>query len=57
MKKQKTLIIKSFAFALLLLFLLLFWQFLTVSDAEIEANATEILTKYFEEKSIAVKIE
>jgi len=55
MRKQKTLIIKSFAFALLLLFLLLFWQFLTVSDAEIETNATEILTKYFDTKEVVRK--
>jgi len=45
-------VIKAFAVAFFLLFIILFWQFLTVSDAEIEANTVEFLSKYFEQKEI-----
>ena len=57
MKKQTTSqqIIKSFALALILLFVILFWQIATVSDAEIETNAIEILSKYFDTKQIVTK--
>ena len=45
-------IIKAFALALILLFVILFWQILTVSDAEIETNTIEFLSKYFDAKQI-----
>ena len=54
MKRKNTLkeVIKAFAFAFLLLFIILFWQFLTLSDAEIETSAFEFLSQYLEQKSI-----
>ena len=53
MKRKNTLkeVIKAFAFAFLLLFIVLFWQFLTLSDAEIETSAFEFLSQYLEQKS------
>ena len=52
MKNQKTLkeVIKPFVFAFLLLFFILFWQLLTVSDAEIEISTIEFLSKYLEKQ-------
>lgn len=57
MKKQSTYqqIIKAFALALTLLFAVLFWQFLTVTDVQIETNAIEVLGKYFETKQVVTK--
>ena len=57
MTKQSTYqqIIKAFALALTLLFVILFWQFLTVTDAQIETNAIEVFGKYFEAKHIVTK--
>ena len=57
MKKQTTSqqIIKAFALALTLLFVILFWQITTVTDAEIETNAIEILSKFFNAKQIVTK--
>jgi len=54
MKRQNTYkqIIKAFALALILLFIILFWQMVTVTDTQIETNTIEILSKYFEKKQV-----
>jgi len=54
MKRQNTYkqIMKAFALALILLFIILFWQMVTVTDTQIETNTIEILSKYFEKKQV-----